>query len=275
MCSKSQACTRYDGLVLFHVETRSRVPISAVRTALAVAVLCIATIAAAQQRTGALTGCVTGPYPQPLPGTLIELIGSDGLRHTANAAAPSGCYEFVDLAPGAYAFSATLQGFITVRKSPVTIVPTTTARLDVKMRLGGICDCLDIPMKLADLWKPEFVALHLRIVGREPDPPQFAFAGSIARYAARVIQIWNADPATIGTEVSFLQFQMPREEPYSPTEELVVFLVWDPNQQLYVRVHDWDEVPMAFQLVDGRLVRSSRRLQSIELDQLDSLSRKP
>jgi hypothetical protein len=40
-------------------------------------------------------------------------------------------------------------------------------------------------------------------------------------------------------------------------------------------VHDWDEIPMAFQIVDRRLVRSSRRLQSIELDQLDSLSRQP
>jgi hypothetical protein len=131
-----------------------------------------------------------------------------------------------------------------------------------------------MPMKLADLWKPEFVACT-SYRGREPDPPQFAFAGSIARYAARVIQIWNADPATIGTEVSFLQFQMTAGGAYSPTEELVVFLVWDPNQQLYVRVHDWTRCRWRFKLVDGRLVRSSRRLQSIELDQLDSLSRKP
>jgi hypothetical protein len=246
-----------------------------VRPAFVVVVLFIATAAAAQQRTGGLAGCVTDLYTQPIPGTLIELTGSDGFRHPIKATDQSGCYDFVDLAPGAYAFSAVLQGFVTVRKDPVTIVPRTTARLDVKMRLAGMCECADYLKTLADLWKPDFLALHLRIIGGEPEPLQFAFAGSIARYAARVLQIWNADPATIGTEVSFLQFQMPKEKPYSPSEEVVVFLVWDPNQQLYVTVHDWDETPMAFQIVDRHLVRSSRRLATIELDQLDSLSRQP
>ena len=253
---------------------------NALRVALTVAALAVATSVAAQPQSGGLIGCVTDLYvkPTPMPGTVIELTDSNGRRRSTKAADPSGCYEFVDLAPGRYTFSATLQGFSPARKDSVTISQAAVARLDVKMRLGivdGGCDpvppAADSPPSARS--KAEYVVLHLRIVGREPDPPDFAFSGSIARYAARVVQIWNGDAATIGTEISFLQFQQPGEQPYSPTEEPVVFLVWDPNQQLYIRVHDGNQEPMEFQLVDSRLVRKScGRLQSIELDQLERLS---
>jgi len=242
---------------------------TSLRAALVAVALSLGT-AAAQSQTGTLSGCVTTLPPGPAPGTLIEITGSDGFRRAVTAAVPSGCYEIGGIASGDYVLTASLQGFSTVRTAPVRIVSGTAARLDVKMSRGGRCECVDV--SLADFWKPEFIVLHLRIVGREPEPPELAFAGSIARYAARVLQIWNADPATIGTEVSFLQFRLPGEQPYSPTEEVVAFLVWDPVQRLYVRVHDGNEDPMAFDVVDDRLVRKARSLQSIGLDQLERLT---
>ena len=248
------------------------------RAVLTVAALCIATTSTAQPQTGTLAGCVTDLYvaPIPLPGTAIELTDTNGVRHSTKAD-PSGCYELIGLAPGRYAFSATLPGFSRVRKDPVTIIQATVTRLEVKMQLGIVDGGCEVPAGAESLSaarsKPEFVVLHLRIVGREPDPPGFAFSGSIARYAARVVRIWNADPATFGTEISFLQFQAPGEQPYSPTEEPVLFLVWDEHQQLYIRVHDGNKDPMDFRLVDNRIVRNScGRTHSIELEQLDRLT---
>ncbi len=119
--------------------TRKEVGLSWVFTAL---LLSVAASAIAQS---SISGTVKDNSDAVLPGVTVKIASPvmiEGSRETMTDG--SGQYRFVDLRPGAYSITYTLEGFATVERSAYQLLTDFNARLDVKMKVGTLAETITV-----------------------------------------------------------------------------------------------------------------------------------
>src|SRR5262245_821884 len=97
--------------------------------------LITASAAFAQLGGGTLSGTVSDEQGGILPGVPGNLVGSD--RSVSTVSDEAGKFRFLNLAPGEYKITLTLQGF------------TTAVRENIVVRVGATTDLPAVQMKVA------------------------------------------------------------------------------------------------------------------------------
>src|SRR5687767_465269 len=115
------------------------------RAALLIAVLVLAPAAARAQTLGTITGSVKDTSGAVLPGVTVE-VSSPALIEKVRSVVTDdgGLYRIVNLPPGTYAVSFSLQGFNTSRREGVEVSPSFTATIDGDMRVGSIQETVTV-----------------------------------------------------------------------------------------------------------------------------------
>src|SRR5438128_1902956 len=110
---------------------------------LAILVLLLIPATAFAQAT--LAGTVRDASGAVLPGVTVEA-SSPALIEKARSAMTdgSGQYRIIDLRPGIYALTFTLQGFSTVKRENIELAGTQTATIPIEMRVGAIAESVTV-----------------------------------------------------------------------------------------------------------------------------------
>src|SRR5205814_1202293 len=170
---------------------------------------------------GSLVGCASDTTQQRLPG--VTVVAKTGRVQRTTTADTGGCYEFRDLPIGVYRVTARLAGFDNVTRDRVKIVAGSPARLDVLMRISGICECVRLGgTTLAEQWDHADAVLHVRLSPSELQPTTPV---GYYRHIATVIDVLKKPAVSLETPVFVLQNQRSAAPgPYDIDQELVVFL---------------------------------------------------
>jgi hypothetical protein len=107
-----------------------------------VSVLVWPSLAAAQ---ASLTGTVRDTSGGVLPGVTVEA-SSPVLIEKVRAAVTddTGQFRIVDLRPGTYSLTATLPGFITVRREGIALAGSQTLTFPIEMKVGGLEETITV-----------------------------------------------------------------------------------------------------------------------------------
>ncbi len=103
---------------------------------LAVALLLGATQAFSQAQSGNVYGKVTDEQGQPLPGVSVTLSGKIAPLSTVSNS--QGEYRFLNLDPGTYTLTHSLQGFSTVKRDGVIVNVAKNTELAFTMKLSNV-----------------------------------------------------------------------------------------------------------------------------------------
>jgi hypothetical protein len=92
-----------------------------------------------------VTGTVRDASGAVLPGVTVEA-ASPALIEKTRAAATDGTgqYRIIDLKPGTYTLTFTLQGFASVKREAVELSGTQTATIPIEMRVGAIAESVTV-----------------------------------------------------------------------------------------------------------------------------------
>ena len=92
-----------------------------------------------------LTGTVRDTSGAVLPGVTVEA-SSPALIEKVRAAVTddTGQFRIVDLRPGTYTISATLPGFVTVRREGIQLSGSQTLTIPVEMKVGGLEETITV-----------------------------------------------------------------------------------------------------------------------------------
>ena len=113
------------------------------RFAIAIANLLIASLPAlAQSPAGTIAGRVADATGLPLPGVTVTVQGADITRTFATDG--EGRYRFLDLAPGAYKLTSTLEGFTTNVRERVIVGVGQTVELPVTLAIGALTETVNV-----------------------------------------------------------------------------------------------------------------------------------
>jgi hypothetical protein len=99
---------------------------------------------AAQIGSGALAGRVVDQVGTPVPGATVSAVAV-GTNSTRTAVTDdTGGYVIQGLAPGAYRVEVELGGFRPLKREGVRLTTGETARLDVRMEVGGLTETVTV-----------------------------------------------------------------------------------------------------------------------------------
>ena len=105
------------------------------RVLLTIACVCLVPIAAAAQ--GAIAGTARDATGGVLPGVTVEVASPALIEKTRNAVTDAtGQYRIVNLRPGIYSVTFSLEGFSTVRREGVELTADFTAPVSAELRIG-------------------------------------------------------------------------------------------------------------------------------------------
>jgi outer membrane receptor protein involved in Fe transport len=108
------------------------------------ALLLAVTSAAAQERSGSITGAVKDASGAVLPGATVQAT-SPSLVGTASAVTDeNGTYRFPALTPGVYDVTATLQGFTVARTEGVRLLIGQVLRVDHTLSLATLTETVTV-----------------------------------------------------------------------------------------------------------------------------------
>src|SRR3954462_8604474 len=111
--------------------------------ALAFATLVLVALPAlAQTSAGTLTGRVVAATGLPLPGVTVTVQGADISRTFTTDG--EGHFRFLELAPGAYTLTSTLQGFATNVRDRVTVDVGQSVDLPVTLTIGALTETVTV-----------------------------------------------------------------------------------------------------------------------------------
>ena len=114
------------------------------RTVLSRAFLLLAFVALAgttpawAQASGSIAGSVTDESGAVLPGVMIEVTNVETSQVRTAVTREDGVYTVPLLRPGSYQVKGTLNGFKTFVRDGVTVTVESTARVDMKLAVGGL-----------------------------------------------------------------------------------------------------------------------------------------
>ena len=92
-----------------------------------------------------LTGTVRDTSGAVLPGVTVEASSPALIERIRSATTDdTGQFRIVDLRPGTYSLSATLPGFVTVRREGIALSGSQTLTIPVEMRVGGLQETITV-----------------------------------------------------------------------------------------------------------------------------------
>jgi len=105
-------------------------------------VLAFAAPAFAQIQGGSITGAIKDEQGGALPGVVVSAQGVDATEtYTTDA---GGEYRFLNLAPGPYKVTASLQGFATIVRDNVIVSVGKNVELPLTMKVGGVSETITV-----------------------------------------------------------------------------------------------------------------------------------
>jgi hypothetical protein len=111
-------------------------------TAALALVFLLAGTAGAQVQSGNLGGTAKDQQGGVLPGVTATLAGVDATRTFVTDAA--GEFRFLDLAPGPYKLTLTLQGFQTLVRDGLVVEVGRSIDLDLSMKIAGVAETVNV-----------------------------------------------------------------------------------------------------------------------------------
>ena len=115
--------------------------------AIAVTLLVLPSLAAAQGALarGTLTGTVRDASGAVLPGVLVEAASPALIEKVRTAVTDnSGIYRIVNLDPGVYSLTFTLQGFSQVRHEQIELIGSATLTIPIDMKVGTLQETITV-----------------------------------------------------------------------------------------------------------------------------------
>jgi len=109
---------------------------------MAFAMLFMATAAFAQLGGGTISGTVTDEQGAILPGVTVTIAGTD--RTSTLQTDEGGKFRFLNLAPGPYKVTVTLQGFATAVLEDVVVAVGATSDLPVKLKVAAVAETVTV-----------------------------------------------------------------------------------------------------------------------------------
>ena len=110
---------------------------------LLVLVLALVPAVAAAQST--ISGVVTDPSGAVLPGVTVEAASPALIEKTrAVTSDDQGRYSIVDLRPGVYTVSFSLQGFSTISREGIQVTANVTVPLNAELRVGSVAETITV-----------------------------------------------------------------------------------------------------------------------------------
>lgn len=113
-------------------------------SAVLVLVLATALPALAQIQGGSVRGTAIDEQGGVLPGVTATLQGADATRTFVTDA--TGEFRFLDLAPGLYKLTVTLQGFVTIVREDVVVEVGKSVDLPVTMKVAGVAETVTVSL---------------------------------------------------------------------------------------------------------------------------------
>src|SRR5215470_11555095 len=113
------------------------------RTLLILAILGVSTCFAQSER-GAITGMVTDSTNGAVPNAAIKLTHAGTNATMSVSSSTSGEYSVANLAPGTYRLEVAQQGFRTSVVESIVLTAGATARVDVKLEVGGVSQTVEV-----------------------------------------------------------------------------------------------------------------------------------
>ncbi|PYR25395.1 MAG: hypothetical protein DMF92_20635, partial [Acidobacteria bacterium] len=153
------------------------------RSFLLLALLLLFAITAHAQLTGGnITGTATDEQGRTAPGVTVDVRGTD-ITQTFTTDG-DGRYRFLDLAPGSYKVTASLQGFTTIVRDHVIVDVGKTVDLSVQLKVSPIDEVITVTAASPIVDSKEtgtatnFTADELAMIPTSRDP--FALLRSVA-----------------------------------------------------------------------------------------------
>ena len=92
-----------------------------------------------------LTGTVRDSSGGVLPGVTVEAASAALIEKVRSAVTDdTGQFRIVDLRPGTYTLTATLPGFVTVRRAEIELSGSQTLTIPIEMRVGGLEETITV-----------------------------------------------------------------------------------------------------------------------------------
>src|SRR5688572_12926666 len=92
-----------------------------------------------------ITGLVRDTSGAVLPGVTVEASSPALIEKVRSVVTDdTGQFRIIDLRPGVYTLSATLPGFVTVRREGINLAGTQTLTLPLEMRVGGLEETITV-----------------------------------------------------------------------------------------------------------------------------------
>lgn len=108
---------------------------------LTAAVLFLSPLPSAAQTAAAIVGVVTDEQGRAIPGATVEVTSPALIERTkSTVTSGEGRYQVVDLRPGDYTVTFTLEGFQTVRRAAIALSTGFTATVDARLTIGQLQD---------------------------------------------------------------------------------------------------------------------------------------
>jgi len=101
-----------------------------------------ASTARAQLTGGTLTGTITDQQGGVLPGVTLTLQGVDATQTYVTE--PTGQFRFLNLAPGSYKLTATLQGFKTLVREDIIVAVGKTVDLPITLQISTMSETVTV-----------------------------------------------------------------------------------------------------------------------------------
>jgi len=115
------------------------------RAAVLAVVLAVVPLSLQAQTLGTLAGSVKDASGAVLPGVTVEAASPALIEKTRSAVTDgTGLYRIVNLPPGAYTITFTLQGFSTVKREEVQVAAATTITIDAELRVGTVEETITV-----------------------------------------------------------------------------------------------------------------------------------
>jgi hypothetical protein len=118
---------------------------------LAISLLLCAGLLTAQQATAKIFGVVQLEDGSLIPGVSVEATSPKLVGKTTSVTDENGIFRLVNLSPGIYKVTFTLQGFQTVIRENIQLMVEQTLNLKIGMKLGNIDEALTITGQVAQI----------------------------------------------------------------------------------------------------------------------------
>ena len=112
---------------------------------LAVCVVAVLSLPALAQSNSNIAGLVRDSTGAVLPGVTVEAASPSLIEKVRTVVTDSaGRYQIVNIVPGTYTVTFTLQGFNTVRREGVAVTASFTANINVDLRVGSLEETITV-----------------------------------------------------------------------------------------------------------------------------------